>query len=77
MSLEKGLGRLEPVTTIAVERSITSIVVHTAKHFSHDLRRQVALDRFWLREFVTRVDPPQYMHTMSIYCHNPVNNASG
>ena len=66
------------VTIIAVSRSIFSSVVTIAEHPAHVRRRQIALERFCCREFTTSVfSEPQYIQTMSIYCHNAVNNASG
>jgi hypothetical protein len=35
------------------------------------------LARRWCRELVTLVSLPQYMHTMSIYCHNANEKPSG
>jgi len=82
--LAKSLSRLNgdiflaPVlTTKLVLKSTISLVVNNAPHFSHARLRQTWCKRFCWRELVTFVDPPQYIHTMSIYCHNPIPLASG
>lgn len=46
-------------------------------HLMQDLRRQTLLDFFWSLELTTFVSLPQYIHTMSIYCHNASESSSG
>lgn len=48
-----------------------------ALHDVHCRRRQVLFERFCPRLLVTAVREPQYMQTMSTYCHNAGQNASG
>jgi hypothetical protein len=64
-------------TIIALLRSGLSVVVKILAHVRHFLRRQVVLARLVTRELLTIVLPPQYIHTMSICCHNAIKNASG
>ena len=59
------------------DRSGYSLVVKTASQESH--WRLLHMHEFFLEdlEFTTFVFPLQYIHTMSIYCHNAWKNGSG
>lgn len=60
-----------------VFKSRASTEVNTALQLEHARRLQILLVRFWCRELLTVSFEPQYTHTMSIYCHTAINNASG
>lgn len=63
-------ARLLPIST-------SSLVVNTAPHAVQLRRRQTCISRFWGRELETCVLPPQYIQTMSTYCHTAIDLASG
>jgi hypothetical protein len=82
--LRNNLSRLKscslPLASLirqALSYCATSPVVKTAWQLRHSRRLQTWLFRFWGRELVTWVLDPQYMQTMSIYCHNAIKKSSG
>jgi len=59
------------------DRSGSSLVVNIALQESHWRLLHMSEFLFEDLEFTTRVFPPQYIHTMSIYCHNAGKIGSG
>src|SRR6476659_8389704 len=78
LSRLKGSRRpFRPAKLTAEPRSVPSKVVNIPAQAVHLRRRQILLVRIWGRELTTIVGDPQYMHSMTIYCHGTIRQSSG